>query len=417
MNLTQENLLEQMNSLYSEKKNWSKVFDGIKKQSKASDEMDYKTLSPDFVAPYFVYQLIKNKVDIKEFEDVFSHIVKKSNSQELGQCFFSYFKPEADISLKQYLKKDRYNNKFGDRDNMNYIFFNMENNKVSGNKETLPYLTAMFKSVTSEKVGSVYENGLNYLFYSMRENLNSFKEVIDAAQNNPAFIKEHKYGTFKNSLIRAVGNQSYDVSDKENKEAFESLRNTLKDFDNTYAKDLIKYEKSNRSDRKELNVCLDLLNLLIKAKVDFIPKLHEEYLSIYKEVEKLPTKKASIPEMSAYYASEKFRDITGPLYSSLEVSLGKGVDVDFTKMDTSLPALENLVYFKALEAKCKKSEIFSVPENVIEYVKKTKAEAEKELFSSFTSYVDLKTIDNYLLHAKLDNDLEEKKSTGKKAKI
>src|SRR5579875_505661 len=102
MHLIEENIESKMFELFNSKPNWIDVYKELKIICENEDSDIGECLNARFV-----YNMIKNKVDLEQFSQVMSYLYENSSNGELGNQLNDFFyRRDTHICLADYMKLD-----------------------------------------------------------------------------------------------------------------------------------------------------------------------------------------------------------------------------------------------------------------------------------------------------------------------
>lgn len=412
-----EELIEKlMTSLYEEHKDWSYVYNELSDlKDKQMKQNKYGSIDANLPA-IFIYELIKRRVDVKDFSEAFKNLAMKTDKQNLEHTYHRFFyEGDREIRLSDYVKDPRYDNKFSYWENMSYIFLNLENKKVILEKENIPYLQKMLEHLPSDKAFSIYAGRFGYFctkFFSKPKELLPLIEVIN---KNPAFLcsEKGKFNTFSQEILHDLSTYSYEDPKKANV-LFYFLKKNLSTFEPTVFKKLI--EKRIVSNQKEprLDIDLAVLNLLICCEIDFFHVINKKYIDEWNCVPSKPIDKSLSKDLQEYYKLEPYFKLSEDICSTLSVGLDKkNFNFDLEGMDLNESLDKNFVYIKFLEIKLSNQQPVVINNDQINYL----MQSDENNNTNYRLKSSLKIIQKHLYHYKLENDLPAKKNNNNRVKL
>ena len=393
MKIKQENLSSAMDHIFKEKKDWVQSFNVLKIHYLNNFES------------LFVYNLIRKQVDIKEFQLVVKEIVNNSEPWQLKGLYNSFFNTSITLGIGKYLEQNRYDNNFGDIQNMRHIFLTRENNKITLEKTSIEYLKAIFLSQPS----SLVESGVALFFYDFTENLPALKPVLEALQNSPDGNK------VLIPLFHAISTMSYDLPESVNKTSYnvlvESVPNIQKEFENNLV-----YQHSNSEPGVQLNP--SLMNFLSVCQADGLSMINNRYQEEYEKLLQTPVDVSNKPAiLHTHYKEEPFVKLAISLSSGIRMKYKADSPLDLAAININESALKNFVYLKALEVKLNNNEPIQASLALCNYISAIYKREKEEVMPSIGSFLDLEMLDKKLLYSRLGYSLEAKPATTKKPKI
>jgi hypothetical protein len=424
MNLTVKNFEKNMFELFNSNSNWLESY-------KALEEIynqDSNDIGENFNAR-FIYNMIKNKVDLEQFSQVISHIYQTDDKWALSIELNDFFVPdEVNLGIAAYCKLDKYNNKQSFTDNMTYLFLDFDKSKPNGkklllDKKNLPYLLVMTNEVKEDTVEILRVAGYYSFIKNFSHNVEEIKPLIEMAQNNEAFQKSEtgQYSNFFSSLLSDIGHNSYEkeLYPNQNKLIYKSLSKVLKNADDVIVEALFRPTRSNQLEK--VSIDLGLLNycLLIESEIDIISKIDEKYQQLLCEVKPKKAKN----DYNSLRAQDK---VIQSFYAPMSVSFREhNFKLDCSKIDITKDFRENYIYLKLMEIKIKNKQDLEISKEVCQYVIKLYDEKSKKNDDDImTSLFDIDTylkketilpyIKKYMQYKELDGSLEKNEESKKK---
>ena len=421
--ITEDSLPQLMTSSFEETQDWFKTFHALYSEMKTQIKADkYSSIDSNFGA-IFTYELIRRQTDLSDFKEVFKEMLTVFGNRETECLYGRFLNPDNDMGLIEYMTQDRFNNSFSRWENMGYIIFTLET--VDNKKykvfepSTFPYFKEMLLSVDETNVLSLYGGGMHKFVYQMCNNLEALVPVIQLVQQNPAYtIEENGYNhNFLNMLLKDVGGQSYEISEKRNIENFNILKDNIPNFKEIYTNALINEKDGTNKPQEKLKIHLEVFHFLMVVGVDTCEIINNKYQQRYKKIETEPNYDVmQAPEvLKDYYRNAPYRDLMGEVSSSLTVGLSQKVIFNF-EIDTQGSAMKNYVMLKYLESNITKGAEVSLTDADIKYLE-NQAELNKEKNSFVNIDIKFDVISKYLQYQKMHNSLVDKPSKVKAKKI
>lgn len=366
MDMNEKDVDSKMFELFNIKNNWLEVYKDIKNHV----DQDYINYH---LNARFVYNMIKNKVDLQQFSEVMTYLYENNKREKIGSNLNDFFaRRDTNIGLKQYSQLDKYNNNESFYDKMAYLFLDFDDNKPIGkkvllDKDNLPYLLAMINVVTENTVGALCYAGYNRFIGNFVHSPEHIEPLIKIAESNKAFSKFEigEYSNFFGNLFRDIGSNSYEeeLYPNENKIIYQTLNKMVKDIDNVIVEAL--FRKTRNNDLEKVSMDLGIINycLLIQSEIDIIPKINQKFQEAYAEAKS----KATGDEYDDLYEYDK---VISDFYSTITVSFeGHDFKLDCSNIDVNKDFRENYIYLKLIEVKIKNRQDLDISAEVCQYIK------------------------------------------------
>lgn len=420
--ITENSLPALMTSSFDATKDWFKTFHELHSEMRVQVKKEqYSSISSNF-GSIFTYELIKRKIDILDFKEVFKEMLNVFKDNEREGLYDRFFKPDNDIGLQEYLKNDRFNNSFSCWENMGHIFYNLETINKQKHRvfesSTFPYLKEMLINVDETNVLSVYGGDLHRVIYQMSANLSSLIPIIEIAQENPAYqIEKPGYNhNFLNTLLKDLGSHAYNSNHEETSEKIRILSEYVPNLKEVYSAALINDKDGANQAQNRLKIHLDVFKFLLDAGVDTCEIIHNKYLEKYNQVEFNKEEIKGSEAMKSYYRKAPYRDLIGEISSSLGVMLEKPLNFNLS-IEHDSPAAKNYVMLKYLENNIKHNGSVILTNEDIVYLEK-QSELEKNDKDTFSRPdIDFELITKYIQYQKLHETMPDKTTKTKAKKI
>jgi hypothetical protein len=426
MKLTEKNLENKMLELFDSKSSWLEVYKDLRIICDENDESDIANC----LNARFIYNMVKNKVDLEQFSQVMAYIYENNKQWDLGvQLNDFFYRRDVGINLNDYVKLDKYNNDESFYDNMAYLFLDFDKSKKNGkklllDKENLPYLLAMANEITEETIKVLLYAGYNRFIGYFAHNPEEIKPLIEMAQNNKAFSKFEvgEYSNFFGNLFTDIGNISYEkeIYLNQNKLIYKALKKSIKNVDNVIAEALFRQTRSNQLEKVGMDLGLLNFCLLIEPEIDIISKIDEKYQQLLSEEKSKKFEKK--------YNSLKEQDkVIRAFYAPISVAFAEhNFTLDCSKINIAKDFRENYIYLKLMEIKIKNKQKLEISSEVAKYVfdifkNKDEVDPMASLFSIDTYLKEdrmLPYLKKYIDYKELDDSLNKnEKAKSKKVKV
>lgn len=419
MKLTSKNFESQMLTIFNSNSNWLEVYKELKEICDSNENTD---IAERFNA-HFIYNIVKNKIDLEQFSQVVSHIYETKDKWNLSIELNDFFVPDdTNLSLVEYMKLDKYNNKESFYDNMTYLFLDFDKNKQVGkklllDKQNLPYLLAMTNEVTDNTIEVLRNAGYYSFIKHFAHNVEEIKPLIEMAQNNTAFQKSEPgmYTDFFSNLFKEIGHNSYEkeLYPNQNKAIFKSLSKSIKNVDDVIAKSLLQPGKGSY---EKVKVDLGLLNycLLIDSEIDIISKINDKYKELYIEEKSKSSKKDDSKSLREYdkiiVSFDAFMSVSFNNYN---------FKIDTSKINIKKDFRDNYIYLKLIEIKMNNKQNLNITPELGQYIidlfkpskKKGSNALHEEIFgvkNHLSEDIMIPYLNKYLQYKDLDNSLDAK---------
>jgi hypothetical protein len=368
--LNEKNIDGKINFLFEKHKDLVEVYKELKKEADGIKE--YSNLK-DELSAYFIYSLIKNKVDLEQFSNVMSYLYTNSKMSELGKSLMNFFVPDdPNISLRDFVKKDRYKNKETISDNMAYLFLDFKEENINGKKLTLekdnlPYLLAILNEAKDDTIEALWYGGYHRFISHFRHDIEPIGPLIEMAEANPAFHKrvDGNYLNFFDTLLREIGNRSYDkeIYPNQNKETEKLLYKYIKNADNIIAHTLVREEGNEYDDEIDIKKDLGLLNFCLKVdKKNLVSIIDQRFKDIYTRT------KANV-KGNDFKQAMTLQKVLVNFSSAIDVSFSKyDFSLDCSPMDLNAEYQENFIYLKLIERKINNKQDISLDPKIANYI-------------------------------------------------
>lgn len=374
----------------------------------------YNSIGSNYTA-LFLHHIIKDKVDIKEFDEVIKCIYKIGANIDNGLHRFFSLK-DCDISLRKYLELQKPNvpeseRNYGIWNEMSLFFYDIKNENFALKKDRVPYLESICKFIPEDKMYKFYSSSFVHFCLSCLNNLDDLNPIFKAIQNNSAFNKSdgNQYKDFFTSFIRGVSDRSYEASHEEKLYIYEKLSEMINNFEDVFLDRLIKYNPNERT--KKFSFDLGLVNFInIVGDEKFIGHINKVFQeALLKEISDETNKLNPYGILSS---------LKNDISSSLEVSFSKKkYDVNYDMIDLNKTFFENYVYIKLLEMNIISGNEPYVNKQVREYIQKEfEIDASKE-YGELSILLDTDNIQAYINYLSISENLPKKTSSSPKMKI
>lgn len=418
MHLIEENIESKMFELFNTKPNWLEVYKDLRQICEEEEKSDIG----EYLNARFIYNLVKNKVDLEQFSKVMAYIYENNKQWDLGvQLNDFFYRRDVNINLSDYVKLDKYNNDENFYDNMAYLFLDFDKSKPRGkqlllDKENLPYLLAMTNEITEETMKVFVVAGYNRFIGYFARNPEEIKPLIEMAQNNKAFSKFEvgEFNNFFGNLFTDIGSNSYEPEayPNQNKSIYKELKKSVKDIDNVIEEVLFRQTRSNQLEKVGMNLGLLNFCLLVESEMDIVSKINEKYQQLLSE-------EKSNAQGNAYKDLKEQDKLITAFYAPISVSFAQqNFKLDCSKIDINKDFRENYIYLKLMEIKIKNKQDLEIKPEVAQYVvdifknkNQTDTDPMASLFSIDTYLKEdtiLPYLKRYMDYKELDGTLEKK---------
>ena len=395
-----------------ENKNWLETYFSL--EQKIYDDNDYDAIGDSYY-PYFIYYAVNNKISQTEFNTIIKDIYSKKNDNVMNtflSAFFNYRNTNLDIDdyfacdmEEQHISSLYY-----------YTFLSKKNKKIIFNKEKLPYLLSILENLPPNKIKSLHDSHFpTYCSepYLLR-NLQELEPIFNIKNIGFKKEKENEYLSMKKIILKRIGNNSYNLNQKENTKMIQNLSSIIDNFEECIYNAAFNITKKIGNEYR-FETDLGVLNLIKFSDLNFFEKIVE--------IHQLAIQKSK--EEEAIY---KFY-INATIATSLDnFDISK---ISFNNMDINKSIQDNCPYLELLKmAKVKGIDLdlnIGITNYLVENLQQVKNNCEgsikMEVFSNgeFELYNAYKDLFPYLeilqMKASLESDLDNEKTKIKKVKI
>ena len=99
--ITEESLPKIMKEVFAIEKSWSKTYLALLDRVNIQIKKDTYTSIGSNLRAIFIYELIKNKLNIEDFKDTIKTILKSSKNKELQSMYSRFFNAESEVGLSK----------------------------------------------------------------------------------------------------------------------------------------------------------------------------------------------------------------------------------------------------------------------------------------------------------------------------
>lgn len=354
--INEENIEKNMCELYTKYNSWIDAYNEIYEDIiKTNKYKTYTSIKSNFNG-LFIYYLMKNNVDIFNFDSVIKNMFEKNTEEDISYGLSRFFEiNNRTINIKDYVLLDKRNNDLSCWENMKNFFLDKDErysniNKILLDKKELPYLLSIFKNIPSDKVGAIYMAGYHAFQYNFLNDLKELYPIINVCIKNDAFLLEKKgyYDSFLNLLLKDVSSEIYNKSiipneslNEKNNKMYQGLLKVVPNINEIIYERIIKIEEGKN---KKIEIDMSLLNLCLTLNIDIFPILHMRYNNIYEQY---------VDKTSLRY-DKNHNDIVDGFLIPLNIQCSKyDYIVDTKNIDINNTYESNLIWLKLLEIKIK----------------------------------------------------------------
>jgi hypothetical protein len=410
-NINEKNIAEAIDYYHNVGHDYVETYQKIKDNLQ---EGKYNSIQSNYIA-LFLHKIIKNKIDINEFDDVIQTIYK--DNVDVEPSFSRFFGLHScDISLKNYLELQKpgvpeSEKNYSIWNELSYFFYDIKNDNFALNESRVPYLVSICKYIPEDSMYSIYSGGFVPFCLMCIDNLDDLQPILKVVQNNTAFELSagNNYKDFLSSFMRIISDRCYEMDEEKRANTYEQLSGLINNFEEVFLDRFIKYKPTDKFNKLSFDLGLvKFMNIVGDEKIIcHINKVFQEALA--KELDENNTQKNPFSIKSG---------LATEIGSSFEVSfLDKNYEVNYDYIDSNKNIFDNFVYLKLLELDIRKGKKPYVNEELRNYIKKEIAIDEASSFPELSFSLETKKITTYLDYLSINEILPEKKESKNRLKI
>lgn len=411
-NLITDSTIEEEILKSLENKSWLETY--LSLEQKIYDDNNYDAIGESYYF-YFIYHAVNNKISQTEFDKIIKDIYLNKNDNVIKSfltAFFNYRNTDLDIEdyfacnmEEQHISNLSY-----------YTFLSKKNKKIIFNKEKLSYLLSILENLPPNKIKILHDS--HFPTYCsepyLLKNVKELKPIFNIKNIGFKKEKENEYLSMKKIILKRIGNNSYNLNQKENTKMIKNLSYIIDNFEECIYNAAFSLTKKIGNEYR-FEADLGILNLIKYSDLNFFEKIVETHQLAIEKSEK---------EEAIY----KFW-INATIATSLDnFDISK---INFNNMNINKSIQDNCPYLELLKiAKTKNIEL-DLNIDITNYLVETLQQVKKNCNGSismavftngeFDLYMAYKDLLPYLeilqMKASLENNLDNEKTKIKKAKI
>lgn len=402
--ISEDNIFENITILRKSKLTSIDIFDSLHNNL----PQDWGSIEKNYL-PLFIYDLIVNKTDLKEFEDTIVHIYQLDSKNDLEYIFNRFFNErDTNVSL-DFFEKNPNDKSISIWDKLSYLFFTVKNDHIGIKNETLPYLETMLKHVSNSNIGGLYGGSFNTMIYSLYHNFEDTIPLLKVINNNEAYKKYDppNHYDFLTHAVYYMDSCGYQLPKDIKERVYNTYSTYCEKFKEAFEHKLINFSSSEKRFQFGYGIANYICCIGDKAALNIIDKTYKKAtIDFYEDtyfIDNTWRERNQKPLLIV-----PFYDLASKINISLKIFL-KDVDLepDCSQIDINQTLYYNFVHLKVLEKSISKNDQPHISIEIRKYIIDT-LHATEEQYEFGEKLLDSNTFKTYFSYLTLNEKIEDK---------